>query len=222
MGNVEFRTVYAGVRPARLAILLGTADPHWQQTSSRVMECLSSTWGGCHSIIVPTDGRSIDPHFWDVLEAFDPDYVCPYYKTGLDWKLATPNDFQEALERELSGLYGDGPRTEEQRQHIDDAMAGSQADGFEITPELERELKNRLAPFFFDDSVLTQASFSARTSPGYPLTPLSTVVPNIDHPAKMSLVDCNLEAVPRLWIESITGATFEEHTTNLEQQSIVA
>src|SRR5437764_11190751 len=106
MARADFETVYAGVRPPRVAILLDTGDQQWQETCRRLMECFSSTWGCKYSVIIPTDGRSISPFFWTLLEAFDPDYICHYQKTGLDWKIALPALYKERLQRELETAFG--------------------------------------------------------------------------------------------------------------------
>jgi hypothetical protein len=42
-------------------------------------------WGGWGNIIVPTDGKEIDPLFWRILECFDPDYLEAYRRTGRIW-----------------------------------------------------------------------------------------------------------------------------------------
>src|SRR5713226_6073162 len=52
-------------------VLIDRADPEWQDTCRRILECLSSTWGGKYATIIPTDGSVIGDMFWDVLEAFD-------------------------------------------------------------------------------------------------------------------------------------------------------
>src|SRR5215831_13868867 len=108
MAIANFKTVYAGVRPARVAILVDTPDEHWQETCRRLLECFSATWGGQYSIIIPTDGQTIATVFWQLLEAFDPDYICRYEKTGLDWKLSAPELYEKVLQEYLKSRYGDG------------------------------------------------------------------------------------------------------------------
>ena len=177
-------------------------------------------WGGRSALIVPTDGRSIGPLFWELLEAFDPDYVTCYHQTGLDWKLGVPAQYQDALERELKRHFGEEPATPEQRESIDEAMTAAEADQFGIEPELELELKRRLSPFFFEDSVLNITSLSARTAPAYPLTPISTIVPNCEHPKVLSLIEATIDAVPPLWVDAATGGSYPDYVSLLSQQGI--
>lgn len=102
-----FHTVVAGVRPPRLAILVDAAEQHWQVTCECIIEYLTAAWGGKHSIIIPTDGTSIAPMFWALLEAFDPDYCCVYHKTGRDWELTNPATFQNVITAYLASAYRD-------------------------------------------------------------------------------------------------------------------
>ena len=85
--NQTSKTVHASVRPARVVILVDSADHEWQQTCLRIIELYSWMWGGAHNLIVPTDGKSIDERFWTLLEAFDPDYVYRYWNSGEDLDL---------------------------------------------------------------------------------------------------------------------------------------
>ncbi len=48
------------------------------------MEWLCTLWGGQYSLIVPTDGQTIAEPFLDLLEAFDPDYITVYQRSGRD------------------------------------------------------------------------------------------------------------------------------------------
>jgi hypothetical protein len=182
MAMADFKTVYAGVRPARVAVLVDTPDERWQETCRRILECFSATWGGPYNIIIPTDGRSIAHVFWQLLEALDPDYICRYDKTGLDWKLGAPELYEKVLQEHLRRIFGDGAYTQEQRDEIGRQIVTVPLQVPEIEPDLQRELKNRLAPLFFEDNVLNVASVSTRSTPGYPLTPLSTVLPNWERP----------------------------------------
>ena len=109
MEKSEFRTVFAGVRPARIAVLFDERDTYWHQTCQRIIECLCSLWGGEHSLMIPTDGTRIDPIFWDILRAFDADYFCEYHKRGLDLKLAEPQRYDESLQAEICKRYADEP-----------------------------------------------------------------------------------------------------------------
>lgn len=219
---LEFRTVFAGVRPARLAVLIYRNDPYWQETCRRVLECLSSIWGGKNSLLIPTDGKRIEPMFWELLEAFDPDYICQYQPTMLDLKLADPEQYDALLQGQLKNLYPNQSPSGDQREEVEEALFNAQIWPVEISLELQKELKIRLAPFFFEENVIHAASFSTRTAPSYPLTSVSTILPFCDHPGRLSIVGTNSDRVPPLWIESVVGATYEGQLKLLQTLGIHA
>lgn len=74
---LEFKIVHSLVRPARVAVLLNNDDEDWQDTVLRTIEWCSQHWGGGYFILIPTDGSSITPLFWSILDAYDPDYIYP-------------------------------------------------------------------------------------------------------------------------------------------------
>jgi hypothetical protein len=76
--EIEFRSVGTRLRPARLAILVDLKDPDWMHTCLEVIEWTTRVWGGWYSIIVPTDGFTINDCFFEILEYFDPDYIYVY------------------------------------------------------------------------------------------------------------------------------------------------
>ena len=76
--QLHYETIESRARPARIAVLINSSDADWLHTAVRIIEFLSSIWGGKHSIIVPTDGSTIEPTFWAILEKFSPDYVYFY------------------------------------------------------------------------------------------------------------------------------------------------
>jgi hypothetical protein len=219
MGAAEFRTVFAGVRPARIAVLIDQDDQDWQETCRRIIESLTSTWGGKYCIIVPTDGTQIDPVFWGLLEAYDPDYICEYDKTCLDLKIAAPEKYGELLEAAVIQA-STGQTPEELRDAMDRALRRTPVETATITPELKGELKARLAPFFVEDEV-TELRFSAREVIGYPLTALSAILPHCEHAGGLVLAEVDIEGVPPLWVESFLGASYHEETERIEACGVV-
>jgi len=71
-------TISASVRPGRVAVLFEITDPEWMHSCRHILEVFSSLWGGHANIIIPTDGNTIQPLFWQILEKFDPDYICAH------------------------------------------------------------------------------------------------------------------------------------------------
>jgi hypothetical protein len=77
--RLDARLVGLGLRPPRLAVLVGT-DCTWGHCVYLV-GTLTQFWGGAACAIVPTDGQSISPIFWALLKRYDPDWVARYADT---------------------------------------------------------------------------------------------------------------------------------------------
>jgi hypothetical protein len=116
--KLHYETVEARARPARVAVLINSSDPDWFDSALRIIEFLSSIWGGKHSIIVPTDGLTIDLAFWKILEQFSPDYVYFYRKTGADFKLAHPEEYSAELLRAVEQYQAGLPTIDEHEKDI--------------------------------------------------------------------------------------------------------
>ena len=86
--------------------------------------------------------------------------------------------------------------------------------GLHTKPELQKQLKARLAPFFFEDTVV-ETNIWARTEPSYPLTALSTVMPYGPHPSRLIVTETRAPRVPPLWVESVLGSTYREHSDKI-------
>ena len=73
MTDLEIRVVRSGVRPHRVAILVpsGGGALEWLE----VIDVRSQIWGGSYCVAVPTDGDTILPPFWQLLDIYDPDIV---------------------------------------------------------------------------------------------------------------------------------------------------
>ena len=172
-------------------------------------------WGGKHSIIIPTDGSRVDSVFWELLEAFDPDYICEYHKTGLDLKIGSPSRYEDWLQSNLKQESGDQAAQAGSREALDQALSGVFLPTIGITPELRQELKTRLAPFFHEDHVV-EYSFSARSEPDYPFTKLSVILPYCEHPDQLLAADGSIEGIPPLWVDSVLGATYQEQEERIQ------
>ena len=94
---------------------MDSADSGWRHTTARIIEFLSSVWGGKHSVIIPTDGSTIEPIFWIVLEKFSPDYVFFYQKTWRDIQISDPENYAVSLESVISPIDGDSVFSDGQR-----------------------------------------------------------------------------------------------------------
>lgn len=179
---LEFKTVNSWVRPARVAVLLDKGDKDWQDTVLRTIEWASQHWGGQYFLMIPTDGSSITALFWSILDAYDPDYVYPYYQSLVDWKIAKPDKYHEWLDRQVQDFSKRYPNSNPaaHRQSFEGQAAHLPLTDFQVASELEQELKERLVPFYFEEKALL-GSVGAGIDPQYPLTSLTTVLANCDH-----------------------------------------
>jgi hypothetical protein len=97
----DFKTVFLSVRPARAAVFIDSRDSDWQRTCQRVIEWQSGVWGGSNFIVIPTDGTTISPAFWMLLEIYDPDYLLRYQPTLRDIKIADSQRYATILDSEV-------------------------------------------------------------------------------------------------------------------------
>jgi hypothetical protein len=107
--QLDFKTLLVGVRPARVAVLVNVEDRDWQHTCQRIIEVFCLTWGGAHNIIVPTDGNTISEPFWDILKAFDADYIYRYCKTLFDLSYSAPDQYTNIIQQNLQQWLDENP-----------------------------------------------------------------------------------------------------------------
>jgi len=77
--RLEARRVGLGLRPPRLAVLVGS-DCTWGHCVY-LIGTLTQIWGGVAYALVPTDGETISPVFWRLLKRYDPDWIARYGDT---------------------------------------------------------------------------------------------------------------------------------------------
>jgi hypothetical protein len=217
MPTADYKTIFASVRPHRVAVLVDRSDPDWRDTCLRIIEFYSTIWGGKYNIIVPTDGETISPTFWKILEAFDPDYLYVYSKTLLDLKLAKPSQYNDILDRETDKWMAEsspGADRDESRRMIDKELSRAFVSKLEISQELQNELKQRLAPFYFELLIVEAGGIGAESEGNYPLTSILKLLPNIDHPKEITLVDAPEDLT--LWSSAVTGRVHDKYAEGLK------
>ncbi|MES2392416.1 MAG: hypothetical protein V4555_12300 [Acidobacteriota bacterium] len=215
----RFQTIITHIRPQRIAVLIDTNDPEWQRTCLRVIEYLSQAWGGAHSLIIPTDGKTIENCFWELLSSFDPDILYRYQRTGHDLYEAKVHNFCAFLEQETKRASENGSsqnQVDEIRQNL---LRSPVEDGFSISEELTAQIRLRLAPFDFEDFYRVNY-LSAGSKPNYPLTYLGDLFPALltvpDH-----ITDIKNDAPPEiskppaLWLLAECGIASESYQKEL-------
>lgn len=219
MGKLPFKTVHASVRPARVAILVDKADEDWQHTCLRVIEFYSRVWGGAYNVIIPTDGIKIDERFWTLLEAFDPDYVYRYWKSGEDLALSNPDQYKEVLEKETSRHSSADPGV---RNQIDEELRRAWIRSqFDITATLHREIKTRLAPFWFEEWTVDAGAITAGSPPPFHLTDITKIISYTEHPNRIAMIESPTELLPTLWFSAVTGRLNPSAIDAFEQVDIM-
>ena len=203
----SFRTVNASVRPARVAVLIDKNDEDWQDTCLHVIEFLSQIWGGAYNLIVPTDGKAIDERFWTILEAFDPDNLYAYRKSGEDIRLSRPEQYQKLLDARVRSWitqFGEGG-SEHVKEEIDKDLRGCWASDFGIASELQNEIKIRLSPFYFQEWIVEAGAIGARSGVPFSLTSLLKIIRNTEHSDRFATINAPADLLPRLWYSATCG-----------------
>lgn len=80
--KLEFKTVWSGVRPPRVAILVPTESKPAEWLD--VIAICSQVWGGMFFVVAPTDGTHIEQRFWDLLKLYDPDFMASLGDVPID------------------------------------------------------------------------------------------------------------------------------------------
>jgi hypothetical protein len=199
--HLHYETLETRARPARVAILVDSSDVDWHHSALRVIELLSSIWGGKHSVIIPTDGSKVDPVFWAVLERFSPDYVFVYRKTGADIRLSHPGKYAAHLKDAISRYGSESFNSDLERHRIDSELQRNWADTFHLSAGLRSQLAARLVPFHY------QENFDPVTSNGYTpheLTKIIDVLNRVERPKSFCSFQVPHE-IEAIWWAAYTG-----------------
>jgi hypothetical protein len=217
----EFKTLLLGVRPPRVAVLIDRADGDWENTCLRLIEFFATAWGGNHSLIVPTYGKSIDRIFWQLLESFDPDYIYSYRKTLRDLKLAKPDEYAAFLKRETDRAASGSTSVDDRfTKQIDDALCNAITSQFQISPALQAELRYRVAPFYFMEHIVQPGFLVADSEAHYPLTAITGILNNCDHTSTVTVLSNANNNIPQIWHASFAGSFRESYFDKLKNCGI--
>lgn len=219
MRNLAIST---SVRPGRVAVFVDANDDHWQGTCLRIIEYFTRMWGGCGNIIVPTDGKTISPLFWRILERFDADYLQAYRRTLSDLELEQPHEFEELYQKELAAWekqIGEKSHPFAAKELRED-LSRLATTTFSISQELQQELKTRLAPFYFQEHIVEAGTVTATTTPHHPQTDIVDILPHGEHPNRVLKLAVNPAVIPPLWWASCFGSLNAEMETKFGGMNI--
>ena len=209
------------MRPGRVAVLVDINDSQWLSTCLRVIEYFTRLWGGCGNIIVPTDGKVISPLFWRILERFDPDYVEAYARTGQDIEIEEPAKFEQSYERHIAEWEQEiGAKTDQHAaKTIRENLRRSGLTPFGISTGLQHELRDRLAPFYFQEWIVEAGSLSAGRVPHHPHTDVIDILPYAEHSKRVMRVSDTVP-FPQLWWASAFGSVNPELQAQLAKLNV--
>ena len=219
--STSFITVHASVRPQRIVVLIDKTDQDWEATCLRIIEFFSRLWGGAYNIIVPTDGGVIDPQFWTILEAFDPDRVYRYQKTGEDLRLTRPEQYQRIVEADVTNWIaqfaqsGQANRSAITKQ-IDSQLRRASTSSFAVNSDLQDQIKIRTAAFWFQNYTVEAGAISALSGASYPLTDVTKIIANTQHADRFAAIRVPENSLPKLWFSSVCGSFDEKTESDLE------
>lgn len=214
-------TIHTRIRSGRVAALVDINERQWQHSCLRIIEYFTRLWGGWGNVIIPTDGNKIDPLFWKILETFDPDYLEVYQRSGRDFELEEPEKFEEVFQRHILAWESQNGGADEPyaSKAIRDNLVSSKLTPFEIAKELQEELKERLAPFYFQEWVVEAGAIGASTIPRHPHTDVLDILNSVEHPRSMLMVE-NGGTVPPLWWASSFGKANDALEEELAKKGI--
>lgn len=213
-------TIGASVRPGRVAVLCDIDDAEWLYSCRHILEIFSTVWGGHGNIIIPTDGTSIQPLFWQILEKFDPDYIYAYSPTWRDVEERDPQTFDRKLDEVLTSWGPEYVLTENMINRARSNVRRERRSNFAISPQLAQELKARITPFFYEEIIVGPGTWTAGEIPGYPHTRILDILPEIDHGNKIILPARTLNASESLWYSAAIGSCNDEFATKLEEAGV--
>jgi hypothetical protein len=179
IGEADYRSVNSAVRTPRLAVLIDERSPHWRTAIASLVRSFSQTWGGKHFLIVPTDGKRIKDKFWELLEAYSPDYLGTYASTLADIEEADPDVYKAAVDNLRQGWKFDSSFDE----WFEKQKYASRIGEFSIDPALDTELRNRLSPIMATDKAARHSLIRGHGL-GFPFTNVHDINPNANQPVR--------------------------------------
>lgn len=221
MEKIEYKNITASVRSAKVAVLVYSKDEYWRASILNIIQWFSQVWGGMYNIIIPTDGKTIDEKHWKVLEKFNPDYIYHYHPTQHDLRVDSPKKYEELIKKWKAELKKKFPHMNsgEIKKFINDQVLLRGRYHFEIAEELQEELKQRLAPFYFDKHVATDF-ISANSAPNFPLTNMLEIMEHTDKFSEIYSIntDCSLDI--KLFYSSVIGGMSEKYKKGLREKKV--
>lgn len=221
MGMTEqatYKNINATVRPPRCAIFINRKSQHWKAAASVAMIQASQVWGGRHFLLVPTDGNEIEEKFWELLEAYSPDYLALCHTTFADLEDADPERYQETKQGYQEDWLAKGMPADDFDEWFTGSAKESRLDELTISDALDKELVYRLAPLHHGSAVNQRLTSSSGF--GYPFTKMSQIIGTTTRHIGQMVLPPKLpdSSDLSLLIHSQTGLASEDYREALEEQ----
>ena len=142
-----------------------------------ILEIFSTLWGGHGNIIIPTDGSTIQPIFWQILETFDPDHICEYRPSLRDLEERDLAEFEQMVALRGQSWPDRAQPTDAEMERVRRGIRSADNSNFTVMPALAQELKARIAPFFFENYIVGPGTWKAGEVPGFPHTRILEIIP---------------------------------------------
>lgn len=213
--ETPYRNITSEVRTPRFAVLVDKNEIYWKAFVNGIIQSVSQTWGGEYFIIIPTDGKTIDEKFWDILEAYNPDKIGRYIPNLLDMEEADTEAYAQVKDnyRRAWKLPED-----EFEKHWSESVKSGNIGGLKVDKTLSEELKNRLSPFYFQDHIVGENVFRD-SSLGFPFTQIEHIVESAkDRPTKVTVPLEIEDGDYRLLALSRSGALTEAYLEKLKSK----
>ncbi|MFD7158821.1 hypothetical protein ACFV9C_29770 [Kribbella sp. NPDC059898] len=220
-GVGDYRNITATVRTPRCAILINENSKHWRFAAKTAIAHFSEVWGGRYFLLIPTDGVRVKEKFWELLEAYSPDYIGQYRPTFADLEEAEPDRYAEVKERnreqfDRDDISGDFEKFFRERADSSDI------EELHISDQLQKELINRLSPFHLSGRAV-QHYLSRRDGFAFPFTKMPAILPFAHRQVqRITLPPAIDDPVGALMTHTRTGAATEAYLDQLRSHGIAA
>jgi hypothetical protein len=102
------------------------------------------------------------------------------------------------------------------KQQIDRDLRQALTSDFAIAAELQNEIKIRLSPFWFDHGIVDVGPVGAGSQVLFPLTSLTKIIANSEHPDKFAEITAPTSSLPKLWYAAACGLVNEKAAEEFE------
>lgn len=194
--QLETRTINTALRPPRVAVFLDNHDKNWKDTVMRVIEILSSVWGGDGYILIPTDGEEISPYFQELLKQYDPDFVIKYQRTGHDFKKISESKFNKFIDTATKNYlkqYPDSDKAEVKKHFEEEYLRAPFERKLKLGKKIKEFILKELSVFHYGDDIQEHA-FEYSGSLPHVLPKLRDVLLANPDSGSLQMVTLNIES----------------------------